>query len=137
MVQKLILPKSGTLEVDIAVTNGNDVAFELDTDSVNEPFPRGCMITGVDVTPHDAADPKVAATTIWRMRLYRRNAKEAGDLLYEETKYTLPTDNTPSFDNTPFKFENGDGVGSIYGTIGIETAATDVSFRIAISFDRR
>lgn len=137
-IQALITPKSGVIEGDVAVTNGNDVAFEFDVDeeTLGNPVPRGFTVVGIRVYPHDAATPKVAVSTIWRIRLYKRFAKGIEDLVYEDTRYGLSTSDEPSLDVTPWYYQNEDGVGSIYGTIGIETSATNASFTIAIEFER-
>ena len=134
--RKLIMAKFGRVSADIAVTNNNDVAFEWTTDNNGDPFPKGCRITGVAVIPHDAADPKVAASTIWRIRFYTKRTLLVDELVYEDTRFGDPTSSDPSFDKTEWEYHNEDGVEAINGTIGIENAATDCSFNIAIDFER-
>ena len=129
--------KLATVETEVAVTNGNDVAFELTTDNANETLPPGFWVTGVKVVPHDAATPKVAASTIWRLRFYTKYTKAIDEITYEDSRYHLPASSEEGLDKTEWYYENKDGVGSIYGTIGIDTGATDCSFTIVVDFDRR
>lgn len=136
-IDALVTAKRGTAEVDVAVTNGNDVAFELTTDNANEDLPVGCWIVGVTVQPHNAADPKVAVATKWRIRFYTRYVKGIEDLRYEYTIFGEPASDDISLDNTEWQYENADGCKSIYGTIGIEGAATNCTFTIAVEFERR
>lgn len=138
-IQALILPTKGVLEGDVAVTNGNDVAFEFDIDeeTLGLTVPPGFTVVGVRVYPHDAATPKVAVATVWRIRLYKRFVKGIEDLVYEYTIYPSGVaSNVPSLDITPWYYQNEDGVGSIYGTIGIDGTFNDASFTIAIEFER-
>jgi len=139
MVQQLILPSKGVMQADVVGANNTDAAFEFDVDqeTLGNPVPSGFTVTGIRVIPHNAAAPHVAVATVWRLRLYSRNAKGIEDLVYEDTRYTLPASNEPSLDITPWFYQNEDSVGSIYGTIGIENAATDCSFLISIEFERR
>lgn len=138
-IQALILPTKGVLEGDVAVTNGNDVAFEFDVDeeTLGLTVPPGFTVVGVRVYPHDAADPKAPVATVWRIRLYKRFVKGIEDLVYEYTIYPSGVaSNVPSLDITPWYYQNEDGVGSIYGTIGIDGTFNDASFTIAIEFER-
>lgn len=137
-IQALITPTKGVIQADVVGTNNTDAAFEFDVDqeTLGNPVPRGFTVIGIRVIPHDAADPHVAVATIWRLRLYSRYAKGIEDLVYEDTRYTLPASNEPSLDITPWFYQNEDQVGSIYGTIGIENGATDCSFLISIEFER-
>ena len=137
MVQNLILPKRSIAEGIVAGVNNTDVAFVFTADVEGNPIPVGFRVTGVSVIPHDGADPKVAVATVWRLRLYRKYAKAVDDLVYEDTRYGLPASSDPSLDSTPWDFLNQDGSGGIYGTIGIENGATDCSFSIGVSFERR
>ena len=137
--QDLVLATKGTMEGDVAVTNGNDVAFEFDIDeeTLSKTVPPGFTVVGVRVYPHDAADPKVAVATIWRIRLYNRSVKGIEDLVYEYSIYDSGVaSDAPSLDITPWYYQNEDEVGSIYGTIGIDTGANDASFTIGIDFER-
>ncbi len=129
--------KFGVIENEVAVTNGNDVAFAWDTDSNGNDLPSGFKITGIDVIPHDGGDPESAVLTIFRLRLYKREAKSVKDMKYEDTRYGGSASNAPSFDNTPWQWDNMEKQGILHGTIGIETGANDASFTIAISFERR
>ncbi len=138
-IQALILPTKGVMEGDVAVTNGNDVAFEFDTDeeTLSKTVPPGFTVIGVRVYPHDGADPKVAVSTKWRLRLHKRYVKGIEDIVYDlNWDYSAPASSVASLDITPWYYQNEDGVGSIYGTIGIENAANDATFTIAIEFER-
>ena len=138
-IQALITPARGILEGDVAVTNNNDVAFEFDTDeeTLGNSVPPGFTVVGVRVYPHDAADPKVAVSTKWRLRLYKRFAKGIEDVVYDlNWDYSAPASSEASLDITPWYYQNEDTVGSIYGNIGIENAANDATFTIAIEFER-
>jgi len=136
-IDSLITAKQGTVQADVAVTAGNDVAFELTTDNAGEDIPVGCRITGISVQPHDAATPKVAVSTIWRLRLYTKYVKGIEDLCYEDDRYLEPTSGSIGLDKTEWQYNNADGCKSIYGTIGIKVAATDATFTIVIDFERR
>ncbi len=138
-IQAMILPTKGVLEGNVAVTNGNDVAFEFDVDeeTLGLTVPPGFTVIGVRVYPNDAADPKVAVSTQWRIKLYKRFAKGIEDVVYDQNDdYSVPASNVASLDVTPWYYQNEDGVGSIYGTIGIKGGATDATFTIAIEFER-
>lgn len=132
--QKMITKPYSVIENDVAVTNGNDVAFAWDTDYENKGLPNAFKITGIDVIPHDGGDPEAAVSTIWRLRLYKRSGNGVKDMIYEDTRYGGSSSNIASFDNTPWQWENLEKKGIVHGTIGIETGATDCSFTIAISF---
>ena len=111
-IQALILPTKGVIEGDVAVTNGNDVAFEFDKDeeTLSNPVPPGFTVVGVRVYPHDAADPKVAVSTKWRLRLYKRYVKGIEDVVYDlNWDYAAPASNVPSLDKTPWHYQNEDG----------------------------
>lgn len=136
-IEAMITAKAGTAEKDVVVTNDNDVAFELTIDNAGEGLPVGLRITGITVVPHDGATPKGAVSTQWRLRLYSRYAKGIEDLRSEDTRYDDPASDEIGLDKTEWNYENDDGVGSIYGTIGIKNGATDCSFTIAIDFERR
>lgn len=138
-IQALILPTKGVLEGDVAVTNNTDVDFEFDIDeeTLSLTVPPGFTVIGVRVYPNDAADPKAAVSTKWRLRLYKRNARGIEDIVYDVNRdYSAPASSEASLDVTPWYYQNEDRVGSIYGTIGIENAANNATFTIAIEFER-
>ena len=136
MVQNLILPTRARAEVEVAVTNSNDVAFEIDTDNDSNPLPTGMRVTGVSVIPHNAADPPVAVSTVWRLYLYNKYTKLIDEIVYPDSRFTFPASSEPALNATEWQYDNKDGVGAIYGTIGIENGANDCSFTIAIDFER-
>ncbi len=138
-IQALILPTKGVIEGDVAVTNGNDVAFEFDADeeTLGNSVPPGFTVVGIRVYPHDGATPKVAVSTKWRLRLHKRFVKGIEDIVYDLNRdYSAPASSEASLDITPWYYQNEDGVGSIYGTIGIDGTFNDATFTIAIEFER-
>lgn len=134
--QKMIRSPFGVIENEVAVTNGNDVPFAWDADFRGNDLPYGFKITAIDVIPHDGADPGSVVATIWRLRIYKRAARSVKDIKYEYTNYGGLASNVPSFDNTPWQWENMEKKGVLHGTIGIESGANDASFTISVSFER-
>lgn len=134
--QKMIISPRGVIEDEVAVTAGNDVGFDWETDVNGLALPVGFTVKGIDVIPHDGGDPEAAVSTIWRLRLYKRSGNGVKDMIYEDTRYGESSSNAPSFDKTPWQWENLDKKGIVHGTIGIKTAATNCSFSIALSFER-
>lgn len=134
--QKLVVPKAVSAEKEVAVTAGADVDFSLTVCEGNHPVPSAGRITGVRVYPHNAASPKVAVSTIWRLRFYSGYDRAIDEVLFDENRFGLPTSSEKSLNSTVWHYKNKQGRGEMLGTISIQGGATDCTFTIGVEFDR-
>jgi hypothetical protein len=116
-------------EVEVVVTNGNTVSFEITADDDTNPIPNSLKTSLVGLYP--------SASTKWRLTLFSRAARANKDILYDDDRTSV--DWEASSDNdlnaTPISYKNADGDNRIFGSLTIPSGENDATFNIAILFE--
>lgn len=106
--------------------------FEITSDAKGARLPNTFEITGINVTPLNAAHD-TPVSTIWRVRFFRRSTRNIWELLYE-IDYQFAATNEPELDNTYWSYANEDEENQIIAQITVQVGATAAAFAVSIAF---
>jgi hypothetical protein len=118
----------------VAVTNGNTVDFELDTDADGDALPTDMEIQAIIIRAHDGASPPVAVSNRWKFTMYTHSDREVDDYFYERDGTTFAASNNPFVLNVAWGYLNEEGSGEIPCSLYIETGDTDATFTVKVIF---